>query len=115
VIARILGWWVLNTVILWVATLVVGSFTASGFGALAAAGLVLGLLNMFLKPILKIIGLPLAVITLGLSLFAINVIVIALTAFLVPGLDLGGFWSAVEVTVVVWLVSLAAQFVVRPR
>ena len=114
-IARILGWWVLNTVILWVATLVVGSFTASGFGALAAAGLVLGLLNMFLKPILKIIGLPLAVITLGLSLFAINVIVIALTAFLVPGLDLGGFWSAVEVTVVVWLVSLAAQFVVRPR
>ena len=114
-IARILGWWVLNTVVLWVATLVVGSFTASGFGALVAAGLVLGLLNMFLKPILKIIGLPLAVITLGLSLFVINVIVIALTAFLVPGLDLGGFWSAVEVTVVVWLVSLAAQFVVRPR
>jgi putative membrane protein len=114
-IARFIGWWVLNTLVLLVADLVVGSVTVSGFGALVAAGLVLGLLNMFLKPILKIIGAPLALITLGLSLFAINVIVIALTALLVPGLDLGGFWSAVEVTIVVWLVSLAAQFVVRPR
>ena len=114
-IARIIGWWVLNIVALWVAVLVVGSFTATGFGALAAAGLVLGLLNVFLKPILKIIGLPLALITLGLSLFVINVIVIALTALLVPGLDLGGFVSAVEVTLVVWLVSLLAQYLWRPR
>jgi putative membrane protein len=111
-IVRFIGWWALNTVVLLIADLVVGSVTVSGFGALVAAGLVLGLLNMFLKPILKIIGAPLALITLGLSLFAINVIVIALTALLVPGLDLGGFWSAVEVTIVVWLVSLGAQFVV---
>jgi putative membrane protein len=114
-IARFIGWWALNTVVLLIADLVVGSVTVSGFGALVAAGLVLGLLNMFLKPILKIIGLPLAPITLGLSLFAVNVIVIALTALLVPGLDLGGFWSAVEVTIVVWLVSLGAQFVVGRR
>jgi putative membrane protein len=114
-IARIIAWWVLNTFALWVAVLVVGSFTATGFGALAAAGLVLGVLNMFLKPILRIIGVPLALITLGLSLLAINVIVIALTALLVPGLDLGGFVSAVEVTLVVWLVSLVAQFLWRPR
>jgi putative membrane protein len=114
VIARIAAWWVLNTVVLLVADLLVSSVTVTGFGALVAAGLVLGLLNLFLKPILKILGAPLALITLGLSLFAINVIVIALTGVLVPGLHLGDFVSILKVSIIVWLVSLAAQLVVRP-
>jgi putative membrane protein len=112
VVGRIIGWWVLNTVVLGVAVRLLGSVTVTGFGALAAAGLVLGLLNAFLKPLLRIIGVPLALVTLGLSLLAINVIVIALTGLLVSGLDLGGFVSIVETTLIVWLVSFAVQLVV---
>jgi putative membrane protein len=111
VIGRVLAWWVFDTVVLGVAVLIVGSVTVDGFAALAVAGLVLALLNTFLRPILTILGAPLHVITLGLSLFFINVAIIALTGAIVDGLDLGGFVSVLEVTVIVWLATLALQLV----
>jgi len=110
-IGRILWWWVFNTAVLGVAVAVVGSVSVSGFAGLAVAGLVLGLLNVFLRPILTILGAPLHVITLGLSLFLVNVAIIALTGALVDGLDLGGFVSILEVTVIVWLAGLVLQLV----
>jgi putative membrane protein len=111
VIGRILLWWAFNTVALGVAVAVVGSVSVGGFAGLATAGLVLGLLNVFLRPILTILGAPLHVITLGLSLFLVNVAIIALTGALVDSLDLGGFVSILKVTVIVWLAGLALQLV----
>jgi putative membrane protein len=111
VIGRILAWWAFNTAVLGVAVAVVGSVSVDGFSSLAVAGLVLALLNTFLRPILTILGMPLHVITLGLSLFLVNVAIIALTGALVDGLDLGGFVSVLEVTVIVWLATFVLQLV----
>ena len=108
-IGRLLAWWAFNTVVLGIAVLLVGSVTVDGFGGLAAAGLVLALLNAFLRPVLVIVGAPLHVITLGLSLFLVNVAIIALTAYLVDALDVGGFVSVLEVTVIVWAASAGLQ------
>jgi putative membrane protein len=112
-IGRLLAWWVLTTAALGVAVLLVGSVTVTGFAGLAVAGLVLALLNAFLRPILVILGAPLHIITLGLSLFLVNVGIIALTAYLVDGLDVGGFVSVLEVTVIVWAAGVALQLVFR--
>jgi putative membrane protein len=112
-IGRLLAWWVLTTAALGVAVLLVGSVTVTGFAGLAVAGLVLALLNAFLRPILVILGAPLHIITLGLSLFLVNVGIIALTAYLVDGLDVGGFVSVLEVTVIVWAASVALHLVFR--
>ena len=112
-IGRLLAWWVLTTAALGVAVLLIGSVTVTGFAGLAVAGLVLALLNAFLRPILVILGAPLHIITLGLSLFLVNVGIIALTAYLVDGLDVGGFVSVLEVTVIVWAASVALQLVFR--
>jgi putative membrane protein len=112
-IGRLLTWWVLTTAALGVAVLLVGSVTVTGFAGLAVAGLVLALLNAFLRPILVILGAPLHIITLGLSLFLVNVGIIALTAYLVDGLDVGGFVSVLEVTVIVWAAGVALQLVFR--
>jgi len=111
VIRSILAWWLLNTVVLGVAVALIGNVTVSGGGALVAAGLVLGLLNAFLKPILRLIGIPLAFITFGLSLFLINIVIIWLTGLLVSGLHLGGFVGVIETTVVVWVVSVAVHLI----
>ena len=112
-IGRLLAWWVLTTAALGVAVLLIGSVTVTGFAGLALAGLVLALLNAFLRPILVILGAPLHIITLGLSLFLVNVGIIALTAYLVDGLDVGGFVSVLEVTVIVWAAGVALQLVFR--
>jgi putative membrane protein len=113
VIGRLLAWWVFNTAALGVAVLLIGSVTVDGFAGLAAAGAVLALLNTFLKPILTILGLPLHVITLGLSLLLVNVAIIALTAYLVDALDVGGFVSVLEVTVIVWAANVALHLLFR--
>ena len=112
-IRRLVVWWAYNTIVLGIAVLVLGSVTVSGSGALALAGLVLAILNVFLKPILRVFGIALSVFTLGLSLLLVNVIIIALTGWLVSGLDLGGFVSTVEVAIVMWLASLVLQLVFR--
>jgi putative membrane protein len=56
--------------------------------------LVLGLLNIFVKPLLVLFTLPATIFTLGLFLLVINAIIIMLCAELVPGFKVGGFWYA---------------------
>jgi putative membrane protein len=73
------------------------------------AGLVLGLVNALVRPILVILTLPFTLITLGLFLFVVNTICLALTAALVPGFGISGFFAAffgaLIVTIVSWILS----------
>ncbi|MEK9134991.1 MAG: phage holin family protein [Patescibacteria group bacterium] len=65
---------------------------------LILTGGVLGLLNFFLKPILKLVTLPLRIITLGLFTFAINMSLVWLVDIFFPELEIKGlqaiFWTA---------------------
>ncbi len=98
--------WLINFIALWLAIKVVGSASASGTGTLVLAAAVFGLLNIFLKPILMLIGLPFRIITFGLVTFLIDMAMVALTSWLVSGINVGGFWSVAKVTVVVWLANM---------
>ena len=60
---------------------------------LLIAGLVLGLMNFFVRPILRFISTPLIVLSLGLFLVIINVILLWLLEYLTPGLTIVGFWA----------------------
>jgi putative membrane protein len=104
--------WLLNFIVLWVAFAVVGSASASGVGALVAAAAVFGLLNMFLKPVLMLIGLPLRIITFGLVTFLINMAMVAITAGVVDGIQVGGFVSVATVTIVVWAANMVLMLAV---
>lgn len=53
---------------------------------------VLGLLNVFLKPVLVIITIPITILTLGLFLFFINTITVLIASNLVPGFTIDSFW-----------------------
>jgi putative membrane protein len=73
------------------------------------AGLVLGLINALVRPVLVVLTLPLTLLTLGLFLLVLNGICLALTAWLVPGFDIDGFLPAVlgalVISVVSWLLT----------
>jgi len=56
--------------------------------------LVLGLLNIFIKPILVLFTLPATIFTLGLFLLVINAVIILLCDELVDGFEVAGFWWA---------------------
>ncbi len=56
--------------------------------------IVLGLLNLFVKPILIILTLPITIFTFGLFLFVINALIILLAAKFVNGFRVDGFWWA---------------------
>ena len=73
------------------------------------AGVVLGLVNALVRPVLLILTLPLTIVTLGLFLLVLNGVCLSLTAWLVPGFDLDGFLPAVlgalVISVVSWLLT----------
>lgn len=96
--------WAVNTLSLWVAaTLFPSSLAFGGWQALAVAGLLLGVLNAVLRPVLVVLTLPLTVLTFGLFLLVVNGLVLLVVAWLVPGFSVAGFWSGVLVALFVSL------------
>ncbi len=71
-----------------------GIQSASLLATILAAA-VLGFLNMFLKPLLLLLTIPINILSLGLFTFIINGLLLYFTAALVPGFYISGFWSAV--------------------
>ncbi len=78
----------------------VDSFTA----ALVAA-IVLGIINLLVKPLLTILTLPITILTLGLFRFVINAVLILLASSIVPGFKVDGFWWALIFSIVYSLIS----------
>ena len=111
IVGRLLFAWVANTIAIGVAVALIGSIDATGLGAIVLAGLVFGIVNLLVKPVLTLLTLPLHVITLGLSLFFVNMAMFALTAWIVNDLDVGGFWSVVEGTIIVWVADVIVHTV----
>jgi putative membrane protein len=85
----------LNALALWMVSAVIPGIRVDGALPLLGAALVLGLLNAFVRPLLVILTLPIMLVTLGLFLFVINGLLLWLTASLVGGFHVTGFWSAV--------------------
>ena len=110
--------WAANAIVL---AIVAWTFTDVQSGThkqLLIAAAVFGILNTILKPILRLITLPFAVITLGLVWFGVSMLMLAITDWLVKGFDVEGFWTYVWATVVIWLLNLvidiAAYYWRRP-
>jgi putative membrane protein len=61
------------------------------------------------RPLAFILTLPITVVTLGLFLLVLNAGMVGLVAWLVPGFEVSGFWTAVGAAVIVSLVSWAAS------
>lgn len=59
----------------------------------AAAGLIFSLVNSIVKPLVKILALPLAILTMGISTIIINTAMVVLTIHLLPGVEMS-FWGA---------------------
>ncbi len=110
-----------DAVAIWVAAYLLDGIEIGGSGSsffltLLAVAVIFGVLNAIVKPILKLLSLPLIVLTLGLFLFIVNAIMLSLTSWLsgLVGLDFhvdSFFWDSVLGAIIVSAVSLVVDMV----
>jgi putative membrane protein len=112
-VQRFLIFWGLHILVLWVVDALLDSLAFDGPQSLLVGGLVFGLVNTFLKPLLLVLTLPIAVITLGLFLPVLNTGLLYLVAWLVPGFTVGTFWQTLGAALLVSLVTFALNVVLR--
>jgi len=102
--------WIANAVALGVAALLLDGVDINGSaGTLFVAALVFGVLNTMLKPILKLVTLPFAIMTLGIAWFFVSLLMLWLTQLLVNGFDIHGFGTYIWATIIVWAVNLVVD------
>ncbi|SNS76347.1 putative membrane protein [Granulicella rosea] len=107
---RVLLHWVLNAIALLVVSHFVAGFVVSNFVSALIAVLVIGLLNATFGLMLKLITLPLGIVTFGLFFLVINAIILKFSSVFVPGFSVmtfaAAFWGAVALGVIHVLIGL---------
>jgi putative membrane protein len=106
--------WLTNAAVLAVVAAVLSGVHVRNAASLLLAAAVFGVLNTILKPALRLVTFPLAVVTFGVAWFFVSLLMIVLTKSLVSGFVLHGFWTEVKATLIVWLVNLVLDFTPGP-
>lgn len=75
------------------------------FTAALVTAVVLGIINLFIKPLLLLLTLPITIITFGLFALVLNALMIILASNIVPGFTVDGFWWAVIFSIVLSLIN----------
>jgi putative membrane protein len=111
---RLLLSWAANAIALVVATLLLERVTYGSRQDLIIAAAVFGVLNTILKPVLKVVTFPAAILTLGIAWFAVSMLMLVLTDSLVDGFKVRGFSTLVVATLIVWAVNFVLDVVPGP-
>lgn len=86
--------WLINIAALFVIIKLFKGVGVDNWQTLVVAALIIGLLNVFLKPLLILLTLPINVLTLGLFILVINALIFILAGVFVPGFKIANFWTA---------------------
>jgi putative membrane protein len=115
-VVRILVGWAVDAAALAIAAWIFSGISVGGSaGTLILAALIYGILATFVKPVLKLLTLPLAILTLGIAWFFVAMFILWLTDVIVSGMHIDGFWDLVGGTIVVWAVGVVADFWLFPK
>jgi len=96
---------VINAFVVFVAAYILPGVNVDNFLTALIVAVVMGAVNMFIKPIIVILTLPITIVTLGLFLFVINAVLILIIDYLIPGFSVNNFLSALLFSLVVSLLG----------
>ena len=105
----ILKWLALALSIMFVGWIVPG-ITISSFATALIASIVIALVNLFIKPILVFLTLPINILTLGLFILVINALLFMFVAYIIPGVEVDGFWSAFLGALLLSIISIGISW-----
>ena len=106
--------WLISALGLVLVSQIVPGFHVQSFGYALVAALVLGLLNLTVRPLLTILTLPITILTLGVFTLIINAVVILIMASVVKGVSVDGFAPAFWGGLVLWVIGWATNSAGRP-
>ena len=106
--------WLTNAIVLAIVVALLPDVRVTNAGSLIAAAAVFGVLNTLLKPLLRLVTLPLAILTLGVAWFFVSLLMLVITKDIVSGFHIHGFWTFVFATLIVWIVNLLLDLTPGP-
>ena len=106
--------WAGNAIALYAAVAAVGDASFAGWTSLLLAAAVFGVVNAFVKPVVKLLSLPLIILTVGVALFFVNVLMLWITDAVVSGIRFDGFVALASASVVIWLVNMVLTWLPGP-
>ncbi|MFZ9733818.1 MAG: phage holin family protein [Burkholderiaceae bacterium] len=103
--------WFSATLALWIVDSFFETIWFDKFETLLISSLLLALVNTFIKPLLLLLTLPLAIFTLGLAIPLLNGLILMGVAEVVTGFQIGGYWvsvlAAFVMSIILFLINLA--------
>ena len=106
---------ILTTLAILLVTNIYGGIQVDSVTTAIIAAVVLGLINMIVRPVIVLLTLPISMLTLGLFLLVINAGMLSLAAWLVNGFEVGGFWDALIASFIISVVVALMNGLVRSR
>lgn len=106
--------WLTNALVLGLVAAVLSDVHVKDVGALLFAAAVFGVLNTMLKPLLRLLTLPLAIITFGIAWFFVSLLMLVITSSIVGGFQIHGFGTLAEATLIVWFVNVVLDLTPGP-
>ena len=97
--------WIVSAIAIGIAAYLIPGVMVTPVGALVLA-VVLGLINVFIKPLIFILTLPINILTLGLFSLVINALLVILASSIVPGFSVAGFWPAFWFSIIFSLINM---------
>ena len=107
--------WLGTAVALLITSRIVDGFVVNNFVVALVAALVIGLVNAFIRPILRLLTFPITLLTFGLFTFVINALTLWLASALTPGygFEIRGFLPALLGSIVLAIVSSIINYFLR--
>ncbi|HEX5141735.1 MAG TPA: phage holin family protein [Dehalococcoidia bacterium] len=112
--------WLMLAFSVWVAAEIVGGIHLEGLKSTLIVAAVLGLLNLYLRPIIFLFSLPFTIVTLGLFIVVINAILLGLTDWLVDivngiNFSVDGVGAALLGAIIISIVNMLLGMVIHPK
>ncbi len=111
----ILKKWFILSIAIYLASVLINGFSVETATAIIIASALLGIFNVFIKPVLIFITLPINLLTLGLFTFVINALLLYMVSSIVKGIYLDSFWSALLASIIISILSMIINWIFADR
>jgi putative membrane protein len=111
--------WLLLSFAVWVAAELLSGIRYNGWDSIFVVALILGVLNLYIRPALSLVALPLTILTLGVFLIVLNAVLLGLASWIagwIDGIDfhVDDFWAALLGAIVISLVGMLESLFIKP-
>ncbi|HYC29985.1 MAG TPA: phage holin family protein [Chitinophagaceae bacterium] len=106
---------IVNAIAVFAAAHLLPGVSVDGFTTAIIVAIVLGVLNLFVKPVLILLTIPITLLTLGLFLLIINALIVLLCDSLIDGFEVDGLLYALLFSLVVSLISAVMEGLAKKK